>query len=210
MAATLSQQIDETFDQLDNIESLCKMFESGNFTIYKSISASLRLLLTGSSGHAGLFEDVLPAGHLWRLLKVPDPSTPPEWLVLPAAVRLIRGEASIQVGNGTVTVQNLNVCGGAVGAMEVGEMFDNSTPPLPLKDWLDQSFLRPDWTVRQFIGVVTNKDGGAHHDPNSKLLTMQKWGHIHWHLTTGIARSILPQIRSQLSIQHPHHARPVR
>jgi hypothetical protein len=211
MSPTLTQQVDETLDQLDNVESLCRLFfVERQFTIYKNISASLRILLTGSSGQVGLVQYILPAAHLWPLRKVPDPATPPDLLVLPGPVRIERGEAKVQIGNGTATVRDLNVLGGVVGAMEIGEMFDSGGTALPLIVWLEQPFLRPVWTVRKFLGTVANKDGGAHHDPNSVLLALQNWGHFHWHLTAGIARSILPQIRDQLSAKYPNHVRPVR
>jgi hypothetical protein len=211
MVATLAQQVDETFDQLDNIETLCKsFFDERQFTIYKNISASLRLLLTGSSGQPGLAQDVLPVGRLSALRKVPDASTAPEMIVLPAPVWIERGEAKIQIGNGTATVQTLNVLGGAVGAMQVGEMFDDAATPLPLHQWLQQPFLRPDWTLRTFLTTVANKDGGAHFGPNAVLEVVQKWGHFQSHLTAGIARSVLPQIRTQLLAQYPHHVRSVR
>jgi hypothetical protein len=211
MVATLTQKIDETLDQLDNLDSLCGLFFTDRkFTIYKSISVALRLLLTGSSGHVGLVQDVLPTGGLLPLRKVPAASTPPDMLVLPARVFLEKDGASTQLGNGTLTVKDLNVFGGAVGAMKIEEMFNSAAPSMSLVAWLEQPFLRPNWTLRKFIGTVTNKDGGAHHDPNDALLSMQKWGHFHWHLTAGMARSILPQLRTQLLTTYPKHVRPIR
>lgn len=212
MVATIEQEIDETFDQLNNIESLCNLFFTDRqFTIAKNIATTLRLLLTGSSGHVGLMQKVLPVGKLWPLRKVPASETPKDMLVLPAKVMIDTGQAQVQFGNGTVTTKELQVPGGsAVASMEVGEMFDASVPAMPLAKWLMQSFLRPNWTMRKFIGTVTNKDGGAHHDPNSDLLAMQKWGHLHWHLTAGIARSVLPQVREQLAVAYPHHVRSAR
>ncbi len=211
MGATLTQQIDETLDQLDNVESLCDLFFGRRqFTIYKNIAGSLRLLLTGSSGHVGLVETVLPAGGLWRLRKIPDPMTPADMLVLPAAVLVESGDAKVRVGNGTVTVKELNVKGGAVSAMDIGEMFESSSPALPIRDWLQQPFLRPTWTIRSFISAVANKDGGAHLDPNPTIEAMQRWGHLHWHLTAALARSVLPQVREQLTATYPSHVRPER
>ena len=211
MAATLGQKIDETLDNLDNIDSLCDLFFSQRrFTIYKNISASLRLLLVGSSGQVGLLQDVLPGGVFPRLRKVPDPATPADMIVLPAKAWIKRGEAEVQLGNGTVTVKTLNVCGGAVDAMRFGEMFDEAALGLPLVDWLQQPFLRPNWTLRDFIRTVTNKDGGAHLNPNDALQALQQFGYFHWHLIAGMARSLSPHIRRQISSTYPNHVRPVR
>jgi hypothetical protein len=211
MAATIVQKIDETLDHLDNIDSLCTIFFSQfKFTIYKNISTSLRLLLVGSSGQVGLVQEVLPGGRFPPLRKVPDPATPPDMFVLPAVAWIESGEAKVQLGNGTVTVKNLNVCGGALGAMRIGEMFDHDVTGLPLVSWLQQPFLRPNWTLRDFIKTVTNKDGGAHLDPNNDVQSLQQFGYFHWHLTAGIGRELSSHIRRQISAAYPNHVRPVR
>jgi hypothetical protein len=211
MAATLIQKIDETLDHLDNIDSLCDVFFSQHtFTIYKNISVSLRLLLVGSSRQVGLVQDVLLDGRFPPLRKVPDPATPADMIVLPAVAWIERGEARLQLGNGTVTVKMLDVCGGAVSAMRFGEMFDGESLGLPLVDWLQQPFLRPNWTLQHFIKTVTNKDGGAHLDPNNALQSFQQFGYFHWHLTAGMARELSPQIRAQVSTTYPNHVRPIR
>lgn len=211
MKPTLQQLIDETLDQIDNIDSLCHMFyDRRQFAIYKHISTALRTLLTGSSGQKGLVEGVLPHASFFPLRKSPDPATPDDFLVLPGPICIVRGEARVQLGNGTVTVRELDVNGGALNAMEVGEMFDQNGRALPLAQWLSQPFLRPDWTLKSFIAAVTNKDGGAHFEPNAVIRAMQKWGHFHWHVVAGIGRSIALQVRRQLTASFPDHVRPTR
>ncbi len=211
MKATLEQIVDETYDQLDNLESLCDLFfRTRRYTIYKNISGTLRLLLTGSSGQPGLALTALPNGTLPKLKKVPDSTTPPDMLVLPAAVWINSGEAHVRLGNGTVTTRELDLPGSALDAMTIDDVFDATSPTLPIQQWLQQPFLRPVWTLRKFIGTVANKDGGAHHEPNPVIKAMQKFGHLHWHLTAGIAKSVYPIIRTQLLSTYPKHVRPVR
>ena len=209
--ATLDQKVDEVFDQLDNLNSLCDIFFVGQkFTIYKSISAILRLLLPGSSGQVGLVQEVLPAGTLSRLRKVPDSAVPDGFIMLPARAVIEEGEAKVTLGNGIAYVKHFDIHQGALGKLRFEEIFDSNAPGVPIVDWLEQRFLRPDWNLKKFINTVTNKDGGAHHDPNAAVLAMQQLGYVHWLLTAEIGRSVSPQLQLQLCATYPGHIRPVR
>ena len=110
MKTTLTQAIDELYDQLDNLEAMSGLFyDFKTFTIYKSIATTLRLLLTGSSGDTGLISHVLPAARLLPLKKTPNPGMAPGMMLLPACVRIVSGEADIKLGNGDVMVKELQV-----------------------------------------------------------------------------------------------------
>jgi hypothetical protein len=208
MILTLVRKIDEAFDQLDNIESLCELFyDRRKFTVYKNIAVSLRFLLTGSSGQAGLICKIIPDARLKPLRVAPASDTPPDMLVLPAEVRIERGEAKVQLGPGIVTVKTLNVAGGAIDAMQIGDLFLSDAEPIGSRAWLNQAFLRPNWTLGKFIRTVANKDGGAHLDPNADLQALERWGYFHWHLIAGIARSLHPQLIAQLREKFSHHVR---
>jgi len=210
MTTTTAQKLDEILDQTDNLESLCTLFyDQKNRTIYKSIAASLRLLLTGSSGDEGLVSETLPGVCFSPLAIVPLHRAQPDHLTLPASVEIVSGDATVRLGAGC-GVKELNVAGGAVNCMSWGEIFDDSKAPLLLQDWLDQPFLRPDRTLANFLKTVGNKDGVAHFNPTADLEAMQRWGYFHWHLIAGIARSVRPQILAQANSAFPGHVRTPR
>lgn len=210
MIATVAQQVDEVLDHLDNLKSLCELFYDHKvFTIYKSIAASLRLLLSGSSGDVGLVQEVLPAARFPTLRVVPDPAAPPDHLTLPSAVSIVSGAATARLGGG-VKVKELIVGGGAVRAMTWEDLFDPSGATLPMADWLNQPFLRTDRTLREFITTVGNKDGVGHFNPTAELVAMKRWGHFHWHITAAIGRAIRQPTLDQLAVAYPSHMRSVR
>src|SRR5260221_2242385 len=209
LALTEAQRLDEAFDQLDNVDAMCDLFyRFKKFTIYKAIGVSLRFMLTGSSGDQGLIQQVLPAVRLSLLRVVRDSSLADGHLKLPTDVVIV-GSGRIHLAAG-VGVQNLNVAGGAVQAMTCEDPFNGSGATLDLPAWLEQPFLRPEWTLSDFIRVIANKDGGAHLESNQKLLAMKKWGYLHWHLTAGVGRGLLPQLRTQLVAAYPNHIRAIR
>jgi hypothetical protein len=211
MKTTMTQKVDELYDQLDNLEAMCGLFyDFKKFTIYKSIATTLRLLLTGSSGDGGLISHVLPAAQFLPLVKLPDAVMAPGLMLLPARVQIVSGQANVVLGDGRVMVKELNVTGSAVASMQWEDLFDTAGSPLPLADWLAQKFLRPERTLQQFISTIGNKDGGAHFDPNENIVAMQKWGNLQCHLIAGIAKSVRPQILVQLSAAFPNHTRVVR
>ena len=209
MPLTISQKIDEAWDQLDNLESMRYLFDQGRFAIYKNIAVSLRFLLTGSSGQPGLISDVLPTPAFFPLRTKPTAANRLPFLLLPAEITIKRGQASVRLGPGA-SVRDLDVAGGALGAITVGEMFDIAAAPIPLASWLQQPCLRGEWPLRTLISTVANKDGGAHLDTNEQLRAMKRWGHFHWYLIAGIAKSVYPQIRTQLLTAFPTHVREVR
>lgn len=209
MMTGITQKVDETFDQLDNLDTLCELFfVERKFTIYKNISSVLRLLLPGSSGQLGIIQDVLPAGTLSPLCNIPEPSAKPGHLLLPGKVVIENGKSKITMG--FVYLKQLNVNGGAVGKTRIEAVFDDAAPAIPFIAWLAQPFLRHDWTLKKFINTVADKDGGAHHDPNDVLHSLQDLGYIHWLLIAEIGRSISPQLRRQIHASYPAHVRPVR
>src|SRR5687767_3647405 len=114
MTLTVVQKVDEVYDQLDNIAALCQLFDQQQFTIYKSIAVSLRLLLTESSGDQGLVLDVLPAAVFSPLCVQPTSVVPADNLVLPGLTRIQRGGTDLFIGAGA-EVRDLTVAGGAVG-----------------------------------------------------------------------------------------------
>jgi hypothetical protein len=208
---TMTQKVDELYNQLDNLKDLVGLFyDFKRFTIYKQIAVSLRLLLTGSSGDAGLVADVLPVAQLLPLLKTPDAVMEPGTMLLPTRVRLVTENVQLTLGNGRVIVKELEYMGSAVASMQWEDMFDKVGAPLPLADWLAQRFLRPDRTLQKFISTIGSKDGGAHFNPNEDIVMMQKWGNLQSHLTAGVAKSVYPQILAQLSAAYPTHTRLVR
>jgi hypothetical protein len=211
MNTTVAQKIDELLDQLDSLKSMVGLFYSfKQFTIYKQIAGILRLLLVGSSGQAGLVSDVLPAARFLPLVKVPDPAMEPGFILLPARVRIIVGDADVTMGNGDSLVKEIIVAGSAVASMEWQDLFDPDGTPLILSDWLMQKFLQPGRTLKQFISLIGNKDGGAHFDPNQNIVALQKCGNIHSHLISGIAKAVHPQILAQIGDAFPNHSRHVR
>lgn len=201
----MTRLVDETYDQLANLKSLCEsFFNRSEFTIYKCISVILRTMLRGSSGNDALIEQVVPKSRLFPLTITPTTDTPPEHLVLPADARIA---GCVNIGQGS-KVKNLNVEGGAIERTSVDQMFDSTKPPIPIEEWRQQPFLRPEWTLNNFIEVVAHKDGGAHVDPNNaQLLAMEAWGHFHWHLMAGIGLCVHPQLLSQLEVEYPQHTR---
>jgi hypothetical protein len=208
--ATIAQKVDEVLDHLDNLKSLCELFyHYKQFTIYKSIAASLRLLLSGSNGDEGLIQEILPSGRFFPLRFMPDPATPPDFLALPSGVRIVSGGADVRLGGG-VKVKELSVAGGAVRAMSWEELFYTSGASLQMREWLEQPFLRPDRTLIDFIRTVGNKDGVGHFNPTADLIAMQRWGHFHWHIIAGLAHSVRRPIFDQIEEAYPNHLRPVR
>lgn len=209
MKATQNQKLDELFDQLDQLKALVATFQQGHYAVYKSISVSLRLLLVGSSGDRPLVEDVLPAIELPKLIVVPPGDMEPDHLCLPAKA-IITGAGRLELAAGC-KVKSLMVSGGsALSSSEFDTMFE-ADGTLPFGEWKMQSFLRPSWTLQDFIRTVAHKDGGAHFDPNQdQLRAMQNWGHFHWHLTACLALNVVEPIRSQLILAFPSHTRPIR
>lgn len=130
-------------------------------------------------------------------------------MLLPARVRVVTDKVQLTLGNGRVTVRELEM-GNAVASMQWEDLFDNAGKPLPLSEWLAQQFLRPDRTLQRFISTIGSKDGGAHFNPNEDVVMMQKWGNLQSHVTAGIAKSVLPQILVQLNSAFPNHSRLVR
>jgi hypothetical protein len=211
MKTTLAQQVDELYDQLDNLKAMSGLFyDFKTFTIYKSIATTLRLLLTGSSGDTGLVSHVLPTAQLLPLKKAPEPGMAPGLMLLPARVRIVSGDADVTLGDGDVMVKELELAGSAVASMQWEDLFDGASTTLPMADWLVQPFLRPERILREFISTIGNKDGGAHFDPNENIVALRKWGNLQSHLIAGIGKSIHPQVVGQLQSAFPNHTRTVR
>jgi hypothetical protein len=200
--------MDRSHDDDHHPPSVLRLLTGRLLTIYKSIAVSMRLLLTGSSGDAGLVETVLPMAALDPLRVEPMPPLPADHLVLPADT-VIQSGATLSIVAGA-RVRDLTVGGGAVVATTIGEMFDSTQTALRLADWLAQPFLRPEWSIKSFISTVASKDGGAHLNTNQQLAAMQRWGYFHWHVMAGMARAVRPQIAKQLAVAYPSHVRAVR
>lgn len=194
---------DELAVQLLNLKTQCEVFRrDGHFVVYKSVSVILRTLLRGSSGDPPLALVVLPGAKLFPLAIRPPDDTPDEMLVLPASAT-IGGSVNVRGGS---KVKRLLVEGGAVAHMRLSDMFDSMSDPLPVKEWGQQRFLRPNWTLMGFIEWMAHKDGGAHFDPSHKETGMvAQWGSLHWHLTIGIGQSVQSQLFGQFLTAFPNH-----
>ncbi|HEX8500205.1 MAG TPA: hypothetical protein VF659_06390 [Pyrinomonadaceae bacterium] len=212
MATNITQKVDEILDNVDNLNVLCEMFfVQKKFTIYKSIAAALRLLLTGSSGDLGLVQDVLPNSRFSPLAERPISGMAADHISLPANMSLIHESGATMITFGASSA--FCIMSGPKGVVQLvsfHDIFDSTAASIPIANWLDQPFLRPERTLFDFIKTIGNKDGVAHFNPNTDIVVLQKSGYLHWHLIAEIARAVGPQIVDQLNTAFPTHVRAVR
>lgn len=214
--------IDELWEQIENLQSQCKEFGRGNFSLYKSMSVILRTVLVGSSGYPALLGAVLPNSSYYPLRIIPVQSLT-KGIVTPAEIVVTNdqgGELHYSAGGtmpylgidggGVVLSKVAPVGGDVIWRTEVKNMFDIMGRRLPLAVWLAQPFLRPNWSIKSFIRCVAHKDGGAHVDDSDQLRAMKAFGNIHRHFTERISRYLAAEIAVQLQQTYPMHCRSVR
>ena len=188
--------LDELGYQITNLQLMGSMYDAGHPTTYKLVAVILRTLLIGSSGDAPLAEQCLQNPHLPRL-SVAGPHTSPNHIRLPADIQ--SGSMRLQAG---MYLQNFNVLGGSIRATVIGPLFGADF--LPLRSWLDQPFLEPPLTLRDFIRTVAHKEGGAHVElDHDSLAPFHACGFLHWPFTAGMAHPVAEALSRQIRDQHP-------
>lgn len=177
--------LNHLLEQLDELRFLIAGFERRRFSLARSISVKLRLLLRGSSGDAPLVGQVLPGFCLPPLRIQPRTNVPDTLITLPSKTYI---DSNVTIEGGAAV--NKLRADDAVGRIRVESPFDLSAPPLPIREWGDQALLRPKWTLFGLIEAVAHSDGGAHIKYDERIDALQRWGFIHWHLICRIATDV--------------------
>lgn len=215
--------IDEAWQQVEALASLCKSFSEGQYVLYKNMSVTLRTLLVGSSGYPPLVKDVLPKSEFYPLQHAPIHETD-EGIIAPAVIVITNdqgGELHYYPGGtmpylgiedgGVVLNKKTPVGGDVIHRTSIKNLFNVTTHNrISLDSWMYQPFLRANWTITSFIKCVAHKDGGAHIDNNKQLKAMQGFGNIQCHLTERISSYIVGELKVQLNQAHPNHDRIIR
>lgn len=215
---TTLELIDETWEQVENLQTLCQAFKSGRHAIYKNMSVTLRTLLLGSSGDKGLVCAVLPEAKFLPLRLIPISKA--AQLITPAEIRIRNdygGELIYHKGGtmpnlgmekgGVVLSKHEPVGGAVVEKLTIKNIFNPLEPWKPLEPWLAQPFLNANWTLKSFITRIANKDGGAHVERDEQIEAMAAFGNFHRPLTYLIARYVAAEIALQLHQTYPSHER---
>jgi hypothetical protein len=118
----------------------------------------------------------------------PRRDVPSDHITIPSHTRIDR-QIHVEAG---AAVKNLHAHA-APHRITVDSPFDFSAPRLALKDWGDQAFLRSNWTLTHLIEAVAHSDGGAHIKMDERIESLQRWGHLHWHLVARIGYDVFQQ-----------------
>jgi hypothetical protein len=207
MRTVQPKDIDETFFQLNNLALLSAAFHNNlALSIYKDIAARLRFLFVRSCGDQRFITTTLPSLRLSPLSTPCELGLSPNLLFWHADMSI--GEnPQIRVRAGCKFGSSFRITPGpTVAHMHLHRLFDMSKPQLELQQWLAQPFIRPEWTLEDFMRWVSNKDGGTHRSRFAVIERLEKLGNIHWHLTATIAREIGPQLMKQFHHHYPNHA----
>ncbi len=144
--------IDEIWEQIENLQSQCKEFARGTFSLYKSMSVILRTVLVGASGYPALLESVLPNSSFYPLRIIPVRSLT-KGIVTPGQIVVTNDQGGelhysaggtipyLDIDDGGVVLSKVAPVGGdVIWRTEVKNIFDIMGRRLPLAVWLDRPF----------------------------------------------------------------------
>lgn len=124
----------------DILKANIEMFHAGTRELYRVVASELRKLTC--DGRSTLLSRISPNVTLHPL---PNP-----WGQDEHADKVV------------FQINSIIHCDGK-GGSRIVKMFDDNAPPIPLENWLDQSLLNQNITIKELIRSVADKEG-AHSD----------------------------------------------
>jgi len=163
------------------LEANIRLFQDGLLDMYRVVATELRKLLCDGKSTLlpRVFEEVgLHKFHFTHMLELHPSLAEGLQILLP----------------GQLVVRD--------GIPRFRLKFATTMEQMPLEQWLDQPFLGPTLSVREFLRSVANKEG-AHYDPKyNETLVRAKMVHYvtdesHLHCVVGIAEYLLEFLRRE-------------